>query len=91
MKTVLNIKTDRDVKKQAQELANEFGLSLSAVVNMYLKQFIRNQEIKLSTAPKMTPMLEQLIGRALSDYRHGKNISPAFSSEEEIKNYLSKL
>jgi len=37
MKTLINIKTDRDVKISAQKLAKELGLSLSAVVNAYLK------------------------------------------------------
>jgi len=45
MKTVLNIKTDVDVKKQAQEIARQIGLPLSTVVNAYLKEFIQKKRL----------------------------------------------
>ncbi|MBI4118716.1 MAG: type II toxin-antitoxin system RelB/DinJ family antitoxin, partial [Parcubacteria group bacterium] len=51
MKTVINIKTDKDVKKNAQGVAEELGLSLSAVINAYLRQFVRNKEIHFTAAP----------------------------------------
>ena len=37
MKTLLNVKVDLQTKKDAQKLAKEMGLSLSAVVNGNLK------------------------------------------------------
>ncbi len=43
MKTILNVKTEVAVKRDAQKLAYELGLSLSTVVNAYLRQFIRDK------------------------------------------------
>ena len=74
-KTIVNLKTDKEVKENAQKLASELGLTLSAVINAYLKQFIRTREVYFSSIPKMTPALENLIGKVEQDYKKKKNIS----------------
>ena len=40
-KTVLNVKTDKDVKEKAQHVAKELGLPLSTVVNAFLKAYLK--------------------------------------------------
>lgn len=89
MKTVINIKTDLEVKNTAQELARELGLSLSAVVNAYLKQFVRTKEVYFSSVPRMSVALENLLGDVEKDIKAGRNLSRAISSEEELKKYLT--
>ena len=42
---VLNIRTDSQVKEQADTIFKELGLSMSAAVNVFLKQTIRNNGI----------------------------------------------
>jgi antitoxin component of RelBE/YafQ-DinJ toxin-antitoxin module len=37
MKTVIDVKADKDLKEDAQKPAKDLGLALSAVVNAYLK------------------------------------------------------
>lgn len=88
MKTLINIKADKAVKESAQKIARELGLSLSAVINASLKQFIRSREVYFSALPRMTPELEQLVYQAREDYRRGKNVSPVFSKAEEALEYL---
>ncbi len=88
MKTMINIKADMEVKKNAQKIAGDLGLTLSAIINSYLKQLIRNKSIYLSTIPQMTPELEELIGRAEEDYKKKRNISPVFSDPDEMLKYL---
>lgn len=39
--TNINIRTDSDVKKQAQELFAELGLDLTTAVNIFLRKSIR--------------------------------------------------
>lgn len=90
MKTVLNVKTDLDLKKQAQQLADELGLPLSTVVNGYLREFIQNREITFSNAPRMSPWLEKIIGEFEEDRRRGKGLSPRFSSAKEMFAHLEK-
>ena len=43
--TVINIKTDKILKKDAQRLAKNFGLPLSTVINTYLREFVREKRI----------------------------------------------
>ncbi len=91
MTTVINVKTSPKVKKAAQHLASELGLSLSAVVNGYLRQFVRDKEVYFSKAPKMKPQLEALLDEIHGDIARGKNFSPALSSPKEIRDYLRAL
>ncbi len=84
MKTILTVKTDKEVKEQAQSIAAELGLPLSTVVNAHLRQFIRSRSICFSMTPKMTPALEELVGRAEEDLRRGRNIAGPFDTIEEI-------
>lgn len=89
MKTVIHIKADAEVKETAKRTAEELGLSLSAVMNAYLRQFIRSKEIHLSAIPRMTPELERLLADVEEDTAHGRNLSPAFSTAEEMDAYLA--
>jgi antitoxin component of RelBE/YafQ-DinJ toxin-antitoxin module len=51
METTILIKTKKEVKSQAQNLAKELGLSLADVVNASLRQFVINQGITISKIP----------------------------------------
>ncbi|MHB8904020.1 MAG: type II toxin-antitoxin system RelB/DinJ family antitoxin, partial [Patescibacteria group bacterium] len=43
--TVINIKTDIKVKKEAQKITSDLGLSLSGAINGFLKQLIRDKAV----------------------------------------------
>lgn len=90
-KVLLNIKTDREVKIEAKKIAKELGVPLSTVVNAYLKEFIREREVRLSLAPHASPRLERLLGRVEQDIKKEKNLSPSFSSARDIEEYLDSL
>ncbi|MFA7285301.1 MAG: hypothetical protein WC011_00430 [Candidatus Paceibacterota bacterium] len=51
MDTTILIKTKKDLKNKAQELASDLGLSLTDVVNASLRQFVINQGITISKIP----------------------------------------
>lgn len=91
MKTVLNIKTDRDVKEQARKVAADLGLSLSTVVNAQLKQFVRNRSVLFSLAPQMTTELEELLESVEEDIRANRNMSRPLRTPEELAHYLDRL
>jgi len=88
MKTVLNIKTDIEVKKQAQKIARDIGLPLSTVVNAYLKEFIQNRRVTFSTEPQVRPEVEKRLLQASRDYKEGENIVGPFRSAKEMDAYL---
>ena len=91
MKTVINIKTDKEIKELAQKTAGDLGLSLSALINAYLRQFVRAKEAYFTLSPRMSPALERLLGRVEIDIKKNKNISRGFSSSVETEKYLSSL
>ena len=45
-----NIKIDSELKKQAQELFNEMGLTLTSAVNLFLSQAVREKAIPFKIA-----------------------------------------
>lgn len=91
MKTVINIKTNKEIKENAQKLAKELGLSLSDVLNASLRNFIRTREVYFSAIPTMTPEFERFLGNIEKDIKKRKNLSKEFSSLGEINDYLDYL
>ncbi|KKQ28682.1 MAG: hypothetical protein A3H17_00295 [Candidatus Levybacteria bacterium RIFCSPLOWO2_12_FULL_37_14] len=86
--TVINVRTDKEVKENAIGAAKELGISLSDVINAALRNFIRTREVIFSDTPRMTPELERLIGRVEEDIKHNRNIDGPFHSAEEWNKYL---
>ena len=52
----INIRTDSEIKAQAQTVFSKLGLDLSTAVNLFLRQVICNQSISfdISVAPLRT-------------------------------------
>ncbi|MBU0974984.1 type II toxin-antitoxin system RelB/DinJ family antitoxin [Patescibacteria group bacterium] len=93
MKTVINVKADKETKEKAKKIAQELGLSLSAVVNAYLKQFVKNKSIYFSAnkSYRMTPELENMIGKIEKDIKKKKNLSNSIVGTSELKKFISSL
>ena len=91
MKTMINIKTDRDIKIKAQKVAKKLGLPLGTVLNAYLREFVRTKKASFSIPPKMTPQLEKLIFQVEKDIKTGRNLSPVFTSAKEMDDYLDSI
>lgn len=91
MKTVIHIKTDKEVKENAQRAASDLGLTLSDVINASLRNFIRTRKVIFSDTPVMTPELEKLLDGVEEDIKYNRNLSGPFSTPEEIDAYLDSL
>mgnify|MGYP001617127617 FL=1 len=90
-KTIINIKTEKEVKENAQKLARDLGLSLSDVLNASLRNFVRSREVYFSDIPQMTPEFERFVGTIEKDLKKKKNLSPAFDSAEKAIEYVDSL
>ena len=88
MKTLISIKADTETKKRAQKAAYELGLPLSAIVNAYLKEFVRSREVTFSMEPRLRSEVIKLLERASKDYRAKKNTIGPFSWAKEMDIYL---
>lgn len=85
---VINIKIDTKTKSEAQKLADEMGLTLTAVINRYLKHFVKTKSVTFN-AEDETPndYLIGLMKKAKQDRKAGK-ASPTFDSAEEAVTWL---
>jgi len=88
MQTVIHIKSDKEVKENAQKLARKLGLNLTDVINASLRNFIRTREVVFSDTPQMTPELEKLLDKVEEDIKHNRNLSPQFKSVDEAIDWL---
>ena len=91
MKTTLHIKVDKDIKYKSAKLAGKLGLNLSTIVNASLRNFIKTETFSVSNGEQMTPYMESWLAEIEKDKKTGKNLSPVFSSAEEMDKYLDAL
>jgi addiction module antitoxin, relB/dinJ family len=58
MTTNLNIRTDKNIKDQAEKIFNQLGLNMTTAINMFLRTAVRENgipfELKLDTPNKDT-------------------------------------
>lgn len=86
---VINIKTETETKQKVQHLASELGVSLSALINAYLKQLVRTKRVELSIDETPSDYLITIIKKAEENLKHGK-ASPVFRTGEEAVKWLEK-
>jgi len=84
-KTVINFKIDSQVKEEAQKLARELGVSLSAIVNAQLRELLRTRTLNVSAEPRLTPYLERIIEEVEHDRKTNKNITKTHSLKEALE------
>lgn len=88
MKTVLNVKTDKDVKERAQALAKHLGIPLSTVVNIQLKSFIETGELHISREPELRPEVKAELKAAIAEVKAGIGLSPVFANVPDMVKWL---
>lgn len=89
-KTILNIKTNKTLKKKAQEVAIELGIPLGTAVNAFLKQFVREKEITLSSNVDVpNSYLQKIIIESENEYLRGESNGPY--TREGFINHLKNL
>ena len=82
--TNLNIRIEKTIKDQAEEIFNELGLNMTTAINMFLRTAIREHgipfELKLDV-PNETTAAAIAEGRKLMD----DPSAPRYSSMDELK------
>lgn len=93
----MTVKTDKKLKKEAQEVAEEMGFPLGTLVNAFLRQFVRNKTVFVTlhtasgiTVANMNKMLEKQLAEIEKNIREEKHLSPAFSTMKSALKYLKK-
>ena len=82
--TNLNIRTDKDVKEQAEQLFAELGLNMTTAINLFLRTAIRKHGIPFDLyldVPNETTVAAIEEGKKLLN----DPSSPKYSSMEDLK------
>ncbi len=87
--TFLHIKIEPGIKKQAQETAEELGLSLSAVMKALLKQFIRTKHLSVGRSEIPNTYLARSLKQSNEDIKAGRVVS--FTQKKEALSYIDSL
>ena len=87
--TLLSIKTDEATKTELKAFARKLGVSSTALVNMLIKQALRDQRLELDVSLEPTPYLEKIMREADEDIKTGKTYGP-FSSVDDMFNALEQ-
>lgn len=89
MSAIVNVKVDPKIKAQAQALAQQLGLSLSALINSYLCQFVRTKSVYLSLDETPSPYLVEAIRESEQNLQEGK--FHKFTDIKKAQEFLKKL
>ena len=87
--TVINIRTEAELKEEAKKIAGELGMSLSTVINVFLKQFVRRKGLSVSLKETPNDFLKERIKETKGEIREGK-ISPAFDNAGDAIEWLER-
>lgn len=82
---VINVKTDVTLKREAQALAREIGVSLSALIKAYLKQLVKSRKVTLREEP--SAYMIKALKESAEDIRKGR-VSPTFDNAEDAIKWL---
>jgi addiction module RelB/DinJ family antitoxin len=87
---VINIKTDAKIKSEAQKLADGMGLTLTAVINRYLKYFVKTKSVTFSANDEEpNEFLLNAMKKSDEQLTH-KDTSPTFDDAEDAIEWLHK-
>lgn len=85
---VINIKTNIKIKKEAQKVAADLGLSLSSAINGFLRQFIRNRAALFTlNEDKPSDYLLSSVKESMAERKSGNFHS--FKNNREAISFLS--
>lgn len=87
---IINIKTEPEIKLKAQKSAHNLGLSLSSLINGFLRQFIKTKTVTFSADDEIpNKHTLAIMKQAEKNRKQGKG-SPIFDNAEDSIKWLEK-
>lgn len=74
----INIKTDSELKRQAESLFSDLGMDMTTAFNIFLRQSVRENRIPFEITRE-----PYSLEKAVSDTRNHTNLHGPFSTAEE--------
>ena len=91
MITTFVFKTDKKLKEEAQKVAKEMGLPLSAYLNQQLRGLVSTRQANFRAPLTPNKKTAAYLRRVLKDADEGKNMIGPFGSTEDLDKYLLSL
>ena len=88
----LQVRMDRSLKEEAEEIFAEMGLDTTTAVRIFFTKVAKTRSIpfRLSAEPEFTPVQEARILEAWEESKDPANLSGPFSSAEELFKHLDE-
>ena len=86
MSEVINFRTDKKTKKEAQAIAKKMGLNLSDVLSVLLRGFVRDKALNIDLEEPSDYFIKCL-KEARADLARG-DVSPDFDNAEDAIKWL---
>lgn len=86
---IITIKTDPEVKEKVQKVALAMGLTLTSLINSYLKHVVRTKRVEITLDETPNAYLKNILKQAEKNYKKGKS-SPAFKTGEDAVKWLEE-
>ncbi len=91
MNTMITIRTDADLKNQAQNLAERLGISISAIVNNSLREFVLNKKVVFAEPLTLNIATRKRLDKIIKEIDKGKNLSKSFYTAKDAIAHLKSL
>jgi len=85
---VVNVKVNPKVKKEAKKVAEKLGLSLSSLINGYLRHLIRTKSVNFSLSEEPSEYMIQALKESKADIKAGR-VSPTFDNAKDAIAWLN--
>lgn len=86
---VINFTTEEEIKQEAQQLAKKMGISLSMVLNNYLKHFVKTKTVTFRANDEIpNQWLINALKESEEDEKAGRVMT--FKTPKEALDYLDK-
>jgi len=88
----IQIRINKEEKEEAKKVFDKLGLDMSSAIKLFLKQATLRKGLPflLTTENGLSPEEEDLIIKASSEVKNGKNVSRGLKNSEAIE-YLKSL
>jgi addiction module RelB/DinJ family antitoxin len=88
--TIIHIKTDTKIRDEARKVAEEYGLSLTGLVNVVLRQIAKTKHLTVNlNDEEPSEYLLKEMKQAKADREAGR-ASPIFHSAKEMEEWIEK-
>jgi addiction module RelB/DinJ family antitoxin len=85
---VINIKINKTLKLEAQQLAEELGFSLSSLINACLKQIVRTRSVSFDVSEEPSNYMVKMLKKSKEDIKKGL-VSPSFDNVDDAIKWLN--